>query len=91
MKRNREIHAAGRCVVEDIIPYSTAQDLVSLEQSVLKLNHNSYVTMVFDAHPSSMESLKKTVEFEEHVIRHTVIKIGDSVKHNAAVKPEFIS
>ncbi|TPX42910.1 hypothetical protein SeMB42_g02282 [Synchytrium endobioticum] len=51
----------------------------------------SYVTMVFDAHPSMMETLKRAVEFEEHVIRHTVVKLGDSVKYNTPVKPEAVA
>ncbi|TPX35301.1 hypothetical protein SmJEL517_g02332 [Synchytrium microbalum] len=50
----------------------------------------SYMTMEFDAHPSTMESLLKAVAFEEHVIRHNVIKLGDSVKKTASLRPETI-
>eukprot|EP00842_Homolaphlyctis_polyrhiza_P004951 jgi/Hompol1/5457/HPOL_004452-RA len=40
----------------------------------------SYFTMQFDSSPEIMQSLSKLLALNEDVIRHTMIKAGDSIK-----------
>ncbi|KAJ3081795.1 hypothetical protein HK102_002124, partial [Quaeritorhiza haematococci] len=43
-------------------------------------DHGHYWSMLFDASPSTMQSLLKTLSYDERVIRHTSIKVGDSLQ-----------
>ncbi|KAJ3189086.1 hypothetical protein HDU85_002711 [Gaertneriomyces sp. JEL0708] len=50
-----------------------------------------YWTMQFYSSPSAMRSLSRTLAFNENVIRHTVIKIGDKLSDITAYKaPETL-
>ena len=42
-------------------------------------DRGNYYSMLFDSSPSTMESLRKTLDLHTDVIRHTVIKTGDSL------------
>ncbi|KAJ3413184.1 hypothetical protein HDV05_008318 [Chytridiales sp. JEL 0842] len=50
-------------------------------------SHGCKWTMQFDSSPETMLSLQKSLDFDERVIRHTVVKLGDKLKKLAKFAP----
>ncbi|KAI8897054.1 hypothetical protein BC833DRAFT_595159 [Globomyces pollinis-pini] len=43
-----------------------------------------YLTMKFDSSPKIMSELSKSLKLNEHVIRHSIVNVGDSLKQVTA-------